>query len=279
MDLAKKRPKVYDYKLIFIASKPGKTKNVKGFKKDGGINVNQFIVETNNVADDMKAAYTKHLQEVFVNAGMKNKYLKDPKFKKEVEELIISHQKEEEIRRTNWKEEDDEEEKKRSYSVVLKPNIKDDILKADTQIESIEEKPEEEEDNNIKSVTKVIGSGTAPPPPPPPPGGMGKMLPPPPPPPAPVPNAGVMPELKKNTPNRNPATDKRNSAQPMTLLEQLQSVKLKPATGKKTAPLPEEDTLQAKLQKLLNERREELNKACSSSDSNASSDNDSSDFD
>jgi hypothetical protein len=68
---------------------------VKGFKKEQGISVNQFLVETTNldanIPSEMKEAYLSHVQVNFDKVGIKKKYLKNPEFKKEVEKILHDH--------------------------------------------------------------------------------------------------------------------------------------------------------------------------------------------
>jgi hypothetical protein len=277
---------------------------VKGFKKEQSINIDNFIVETTNVSSEVKDAYLKHVKFIFEKSGIKKKYLKQPEFRKEVEELLKAHAKEEMRVSQNLndqideedEDDDDEEESYRKHKSVripasanqnnvppppppgFKPTPKQTI-----EINE-EEKGEEGISGFLTPVSSSNTSGSAPPPPPPPaPPSVGGKFPPPPPP-APVFNK-IEAKPIKTAPIPKIATsavaDKRHSAQPLTLLEQLKAHKLKPNKPKAPAPPKNENTLASKLEELLAARREELNKKCGSSDSEdeSSSDNDSSDFD
>lgn len=261
-------------KKFFKGDSDNKTETkVKGFKKEQGISVNQFIVETTNldgnIPSKMKEAYLSHVQVNFDKVGIKKKYLKNPEFKKEVEKILHDHA-EEELK--NTQDTDDYEESKRSKSFIdRKDKITEESDEDDEDGKAGELKPA---DSNIKD-----SKGTVPPPPPPPPapkGGMGGGPMPPPPPPK-VEFKKV--EIRQLNTGPSGNKDKRHSVQPMTLLEELQAAKLKPVTHKPKDNRPKEDTLESKLQVLLDARREELNKNCGSSGSEAESDNDSSDFD
>jgi len=47
----------------FFKSKEKKSESkVKGFKKEQGISINQFLVETTNVAPEMKDVYMKEIK-------------------------------------------------------------------------------------------------------------------------------------------------------------------------------------------------------------------------
>lgn len=293
-------------KKIFGGSKkPAESQTkVKGFKKEQSINIDNFIVETTNVSSEVKDAYLKHVKFIFEKSGIKKKYLKQPEFRKEVEELLKTHAMEDmrTTQNTNAEieeeDEDDEEEEemiRRHQSVRIpaqsnqnnippppppgfKPKPKDVI-----QLEE-EEQKEEGKAGPLAPASGSTPSGTAPPPPPPPaPPSVGGKLPPPPPP-MPVFNKIEAKQIKTAPISKvasSTVADKRHSVQPMTLLEELKTHKLKPNKPKAAAPPKTENTLASKLEELLAARREELNKKCGSSDSEdeSSSDNDSSDFD
>jgi hypothetical protein len=141
--------------------------------------------------------------------------------------------------------------------------------------------PEEQDEGGKAGELKPADSnindskGTVPGPPPPPPAPKGGLFPPPPPP------IVVLQKVEANQLNTGPSKqyEKRNSAQPMTLLEELQSKKLKPVTVKPKDDKSKDSSLEGQLQELLDARREELNKNCGSSDSDDQSDDGSSDFD
>mmetsp|Transcript_4397 Transcript_4397/g.3678 ORF Transcript_4397/g.3678 Transcript_4397/m.3678 type:complete len:318 (+) Transcript_4397:257-1210(+) len=263
-------------KKIFKGKEKSTENKVKGFKKEQGISVNQFLVETTNVPEEIKDEFLKTVKGGMDKVGIKSKYLKDASFRREVEEIIQTHAKEEiynSIQSDSTAS--DYEEKKRNNTVRYPKEV----------INSIPEVPEElKESGKAGEVIPVeevkaekSGGVPAPPPAPAPPGsGAGPGgLPPPPPPKVEINKV----EVKKINTGISKTHEKRNSVQPMTLLEELQTHKLKGMTKRKEKETPKGDDLENKLQALLDARREELNKNCGSSDSEDEEDDDSDEFD
>jgi hypothetical protein len=159
-----------------VSSKP------QGFKKEQGINVNQFIVDATNVPPEIKSAYLSHVQSSFKEVGITKKYLKQPEFRKEVEELLQTHAKEQEDRSNPAPN----EEEKRHNSVCVPASTKGNVppppppppigFKPSNKKKTEPEKEEESEPSK-----KSVPNPSAAPPPPPPVGGIGGRMPPPPP--------------------------------------------------------------------------------------------------
>ena len=161
-----------------VSSKP------QGFKKEQGINVNQFIVDATNVPPEIKSAYLSHVQSSFKEVGITKKYLKQPEFRKEVEELLQTHAKEQEDRSNPAPN----EEEKRHNSVCVPASTKGNVppppppppigFKPSNKKKT---EPEKEEESEPEPSKKSVPNPSAAPPPPPPVGGIGGRMPPPPP--------------------------------------------------------------------------------------------------
>lgn len=145
-----------------------KTTKAKNFKKEGGMSINEFILDSVNVPQEMRDIAKDIVKETFKNAGIKSKHLKDPVFKQQAGELIrkqIMHKAGQE----------DEEESKGSSVPPPPPGP---VPPPPVPIASSDERI-----SNIQVVKPSTGnsSGVPPPPPPPPAPGIGKAPPPPPP--------------------------------------------------------------------------------------------------
>jgi len=161
-----------------VSSKP------QGFKKEQGINVNQFIVDATNVPPEIKSAYLSHVQSSFKEVGITKKYLKQPEFRKEVEELLQTHAKEQEDRSNPAPN----EEEKRHNSVCVPASTKGNVppppppppigFKPSNKKKT---EPIAEEESEPEPSKKSVPNPSAAPPPPPPVGGIGGRMPPPPP--------------------------------------------------------------------------------------------------
>lgn len=268
---------------------PSKATN---FKKEGRINVNQFIVETTNVSPEIREAYVKMIQDTFEQIGMDEETLNDPKLRKKVGKILKkAAQNENEIRQTmainlatNEKvTEEDKIESKGAGKVPPPPPPPPIGFKPTKPTKSESEKKGSEGESitikDVKPASSCSSSKGLPPPPPPPPpmgGTMGGKVPPPPP----------KVEIKKIDgstfdPHKKSDSPESEVSKSTSLLDELKKVKLNPVAPKKEATQQNSissSALSIELKALLEARHKELHGAIDSG-SSAEEDSDSSEFD
>eukprot|EP00344_Euplotes_crassus_P011939 CAMPEP_0196995714 /NCGR_PEP_ID=MMETSP1380-20130617/1785_1 /TAXON_ID=5936 /ORGANISM="Euplotes crassus, Strain CT5" /LENGTH=344 /DNA_ID=CAMNT_0042411475 /DNA_START=262 /DNA_END=1296 /DNA_ORIENTATION=- len=261
-------------KSIFKGKKKVEQPKVTGFKKEQGISMNQFLIETTNVSPEIKDSYVKVMQQKLENAGIKKKHLKDPKFRKEVENIIKEHEAELTTNQAMGGGFNDPNEEIKNPDDIVKPksqSVPTNLAPPPPPAPGPTAGGVPPPPGGIPGPPIPISSSGAPPPPPAPSGGMKA------PPPPPVVNMTRTKDeeiVLKDA--RSTHTDKPEDSRPMSLLEELQNVQLKPASR---VEKPKEDNMESKLQDLLNARREQLHKDGNSSESDCDDDESSDEFD
>ena len=255
------------------------------------MSINEFVLDSVNVPTEIRDVASDVVKQAFKKAGFKKKHLNDPKLKEMAKELIM-----EDMKKYTMSEEETKEETKSTVPSPPSPPSPSPPPSSDTKVAPPQPPPS-------SSDTKVL---LPPPPPPaklnqtekayvtkiepviptapktdlsktsvpPPPMIKGKAPPPPPPPPKQQNNTFKLVDSKTGK-----LTESKPKEKTMLELIREQNANLKPVTHKKEQkPLVDKDSLESKLQALLQSRKEELQKDDSSDDSDVS-DDDSDEFD
>lgn len=255
----------------------------KGLKKDGGIAMEEDMITTHNVDENMQEIAMDLYRDAFKKAGVKEKDLKNPAMLKAIME-IVNDKKSYEANEKGKTLIDQKKQRRETRKTMKMEKIERE--KVDTKeleaahaglMDQILEEEGEEEQKAVPSPPSGPAAGKVPPPPPLPTSNPGKV--PPPPPnagagklPPPPPNAGASkptgvppPPPPPNAPTGSTTQSKVGGGKipPPPPIEGMQNRKLPPPPPKKTLPdKPKKKIVPANPQKnFMSSLQEELKKA------------------